>query len=173
MLFKKIKLMKKILIAFTLLISSLSYSQQEIKLDIADALIIRSLEFSYENYISDNSSFGLSALFNLAKQDVSFRYNENLMITPYYRHYFTTNEQWNFFGEGFVGINSGKKESVDDSGLYDLKYTDGALGIAVGTKYIAEGGLIIDAYAGVGRNLFGTDSPVIVPRIGLNIGWRF
>ena len=95
------------------------------------------------------------------------------MITPYYRHYFTTNEQWNFFGEGFVGINSGKKESVDDSGVYDLKYTDGALGIAVGTKYIAEGGLIIDAYAGVGRNLFGTDSPVIVPRIGLNIGWRF
>ena len=165
--------MKKLLLAFALLISSLGYSQQEIKLDIADALIIRSLEFSYENYLTENSSFGVSALFNLAKQDITFRYNENTMITPYYRHYFTTNEQWNFFGEGFVGINSGKTESIKDSGVYDLKYTDGALGVAIGTKYIATGGLIIDLYAGVGRNLFGSDSPILVPRLGLNVGWRF
>jgi hypothetical protein len=165
--------MKKVALIFTLLVSSISYSQQEIKLDIADALIIRSLEFSYENYLTENSSFGFSALFNLAKQDIDFRYNENTMITPYYRHYFTTNEQWNFFGEGFLGVNSGKKESVKDSNIYDLKYTDGALGVAVGTKYVASGGLIIDLYGGIGRNLFGSDSPVLVPRIGLNIGWRF
>ena len=44
---------------------------------------------------------------------------------------------------------------------------------AVGTKYISKSGLIIDAYAGLGRNLFGTDSPTIVPRAGLNVGWRF
>ncbi|WP_435414474.1 hypothetical protein [Polaribacter aestuariivivens] len=165
--------MKKILLIIGLLVSSLGYSQQEIKLDIADALVIRSLEFSYENYISAENSFGVSALFNLAKQDASFRYNENTMITPYFRHYFTSEAQWNFFGEAFVGINSGKKESVEDSGNYDLKYTDGALGIAVGTKYSSEGGLIIDVYAGVGRNLFGTDSPVLVPRVGVNVGWRF
>ncbi len=165
--------MKKLLLAFGLLISSLGYSQQEFKLDIGDALVIRSLEFSYESYLTEDSSFGVSALFNLAKQDTPFRYNENTMITPYYRHYFTTNEQWNFFGEGFIGINSGKKESVKDSDIYDVKYTDGALGVAVGTKYISEGGLIIDVYAGVGRNLFGTDSPILVPRIGLNVGWRF
>ncbi len=162
--------MKKILLVFGLLISSLGYSQQEVKLDIADALVIRSLEFSYENYLSEESSFGISALFNLAKQDISFRYNENTMITPYYRHYFTTNEQWNFFGEGFIGINSGKAKS--DSGIYDVKYTDGALGVAVGTKYIASGGLVIDLYAGLGRNLFGSDSPILVPRVGLNVGWR-
>lgn len=165
--------MKKVILAFTLFVSSFGFSQQEIKLDIADALIIRSLEFSYENYLNETSSFGVSALFNLAKQEVNFRYNENMMITPYYRHYFSTNEQWNFFGEGFLGINSGKKESVEDSGNYDVKYTDGALGIAVGTKYIAQGGLVIDAYVGAGRNLFGTESPVIVPRIGVNVGWRF
>ena len=165
--------MKKVLLAFTLLISSLGFTQQEIKLDVADALVIRSLEFSYESYLTEDSSFGVSALFNLAKQDVKFRYNENTMITPYYRHYFSTNEQWNFFGEGFIGINSGKTESVKDSGIYDVKYTDGALGVAVGTKYIANGGLVIDLYGGVGRNLFGSDSPILVPRVGLNVGWRF
>jgi hypothetical protein len=165
--------MKKLLLVFGLLISSLAYSQQEIKIDIADALVIKSLEFSYENYLSENTSFGISALFNLSKQDDSFRYNENTMITPYYRQYFSTNEQWNFFGEGFIGINSGKKESNEDSGIYDVKYTDGAVGIAVGTKYVSTSGLIIDLYGGLGRNLFGSDSPILVPRLGLNVGWRF
>ncbi|OAD46731.1 DUF3575 domain-containing protein [Polaribacter atrinae] len=167
--------MKKLILAFGLLVSSLSYAQQEIKLDIGDALVIKSLEFSYENYISESSSFGISALFNLAKQDASFRYNENTMITPYYRNYFSTNEQWNFFGEAFLGINSGKEESDEENnpGVYDNKYTDGALGVAVGTKYITESGLTIDVHAGIGRNLFGSDSPTLVPRLGVNIGWRF
>lgn len=165
--------MKKIILICTLLISSFGFSQQEIKLDIGDAIAIRSLEFSYEKYVSDDSSIGISALFNLTDEDVSFRYNENLMITPYYRHYFSTNEQWNYFGEAFVGINSGKDETISGSGNYDIDYTDGALGVAVGTKYVSKGGLVIDAYAGVGRNLFGSNSPVLVPRIGLNVGWRF
>lgn len=166
-------MMKKTILFFTILTTTLTFSQKEIKLDIADALIIRSLEFSYENYINDESSFGVSALFNLAKQDIDFRYNENVMITPYYRHYFTSEYNWNFFGEGFIGINSGKKESVEDSNNFDIKYTDAALGVAVGTKYQAKGGLVIDIYGGLGRNLFGSDSPVLVPRIGLNVGWRF
>ncbi len=169
----KNKFMKKIIFLITLFISAVTFSQKEIKLDIADALAIRSLEFSYENYINTESSFGVSALFNLAKQEVDFRYNENVMITPYYRHYFTTDYAWNFFGEGFFGINSGKKEAIKDSGIYDVKYTDAALGVAAGLKYVANGGLTIDAYAGVGRNLFGSNSPTLVPRVGVNVGWRF
>ena len=165
--------MKKTLLILAFINSIFTYSQQEIKLDIADALVIRSVEFSYESYLTEESSFGISALFNLAKQDLGFRYNENIMITPYYRHYFSTKEKWNFFGEGFIGINSGKKETIKNSNIYDIKYTDGALGVAVGSKYIATGGLIIDLYAGIGRNLFGSQSAILVPRIGLNIGWRF
>jgi hypothetical protein len=165
--------MKKFILVFTLFVGSFGFAQQEIKLDIGDALVIRGLEFSYERYLTDDSSFGVSALFNLEKEGVTFRYNENMVITPYYRHYFTTNEQLNFFGEGFFGINSGKKEAIKDSGNYDVKFTDGALGVAVGAKYIASGGLVIDFYGGVGRNLFGSNSPILLPRVGLNIGWRF
>ena len=165
--------MKKILLLTCFISSIVAYSQQEIKLDVADALVIKSIEFSYENYISEESSLGISALFNLAKQETNFRYNENIILAPYYRHYFSTNEQWNFFGEGFLGINSGKKERIKNSNIYDEKYTDAALGVAVGTKYIATGGLVLDAYIGVGRNLFGSNSPLLVPRAGLNIGWRF
>ncbi|WP_282071288.1 DUF3575 domain-containing protein [Polaribacter atrinae] len=167
--------MKKLILAFGLLVSSLSYAQQEIKLDIGDVLIVKNLEFSYENYMTESSSFGISASFNLKDQEADFRYNENTMITPYYRNYFSTNEQWNFFGEAFLGINSGKEESDEENnpGVYDNKYTDGALGVAVGTKYITESGLTIDVHAGIGRNLFGSDSPTLVPRLGVNIGWRF
>ncbi|QTD36856.1 DUF3575 domain-containing protein [Polaribacter batillariae] len=165
--------MKKLLLIFGLLASAIGYSQQEVKLDIADALVMRSLEFSYENYINTENSFGVSALFNLAKQDIDFRYNENTMITPFFRHYFTSEAQWNFFGEAFLGINSGKAE-VEVSGNTQLqKYTDGALGVAIGTKYTSKGGLVIDVYAGLGRNLFGSESPLLVPRAGVNVGWRF
>lgn len=165
--------MKKILLLFAFFISAVTFSQKEIKLDVADALVIRSLEFSYEQYINIESSFGVSALFNLAKQEIDFRYNENVMITPYYRHYFTTEYAWNFFAEGFIGINSGKNTHTDSSlNVTYTNYTDAALGVAAGLKYVANGGLTIDAYAGIGRNLFGSNSPVLVPRIGLNVGWR-
>lgn len=165
--------MKKLVFSFLLLTSVCSFAQQEIKLDIADALVIRSIEVSYERVINDETSLGISALFNLAEQDINFRYRENFMVTPYYRHFFTKEYKWNFFGEGFLGINTGKKESIEDSDIFDIEYTDAALGIAVGTKYISEGGLTIDIFGGLGRNLFGTVSPTLVPRIGVNVGWRF
>jgi hypothetical protein len=165
--------MKKIILLCSLLVSSFGFSQQELKLNISNALVIRSLDVSYERQLSMENSFGISMLFNLVEQEKDFRYNENIMITPYFRHYFSTELQWNFFGEVFIGINSGKKETVENSNNFNLEYTDAALGIAVGTKYTSKGGLIIDIYAGIGRNLFLSDSPVLVPRGGLNIGWKF
>jgi hypothetical protein len=165
--------MKKIVLLCSLLVSSFGFSQQEIKLNIANSLVMRSLGVSYEKQLSIENSFGISMLFNLVEQEKDFRYNENMMITPYFRHYFSAELQWNFFGEVFVGINSGKKETVENSNNFNLEYTDAALGIAVGTKYTSKGGLIIDIYGGIGRNLFLSDSPVLVPRGGLNIGWKF
>jgi hypothetical protein len=165
--------MKKIIFILGLLISSSGFSQQEIKLNIANALVIRSLEISYEKHISTENSFGISALFNLVEQEADFRYNENIMITPYFRHYFTADKPWNFFGEGFIGFNGGKKKIVKQFNEVNLEYTDVALGVAIGTKYTSKGGLIIDVYAGLGRNLFLSDSPVIVPRGGVNVGWKF
>jgi hypothetical protein len=165
--------MKKIIFILGLLISSSGFSQQEIKLNIANALVIRSLEISYEKHISIENSFGISALFNLVEQEADFRYNENIMVTPYFRHYFTADKPWNFFGEGFIGINSGKKDIKREFNTVKLEYTDAALGVAIGSKYISKGGLIIDIYAGIGRNLFLSDSPMLVPRGGLNVGWKF
>jgi len=166
--------MKKIIFVFIVFISSYNYAQQELKLDIADAIILKTIEFSYENYITDQTSFGASILYSFEEKKSDFRYNEQFMFTPYVRHYFTAYENWNLFGEGFLGISTGYKEiELDDAQNIYEDYSDGALGIAFGTKYVAKGGLVIDIYGGLGRNLFSSNSPVIVPRIGVNVGWRF
>lgn len=166
--------MKKIILAVVLLVSSYIKAQQEVKIDIADALVMKTLELSYEYYLSEQSSVGISALFNFEKKSSDFRYNENQMFTPYFRHYFTSNRNWNHFGEIFLGVNSGDREiDLGNNTKTYKKYTDGALGIAVGSKYISNGGFVVGVYAGLGRNMFASDSYSLVPRAGVNVGYRF
>jgi len=166
--------MKKLLIVIAILTASFTQAQQEIKIDIFDALVLKTVEVSYEKYIDDTSSFGISALINFEKTNADFKYNEKRALTPYFRHYFTTENNWNFFGEGFFSLNFGEKEmKVLGAPSTFEDYTDGALGVAVGLKYVSEGGFTVDVYGGAGRNLFSDNSPIVVPRAGVNVGWRF
>jgi len=164
--------MKKLLIAFILFTHSFIQAQQEIKVDLFDALVFKTVEISYEQYLNEESSIGISVLFN-SDTDADVSYNEKSMITPYFRHYFSSAYNWNFFGEIFFGINSGDKE-IALEGLNVIEdYTDGALGVALGYKYASSRGFVVDIHGGLGRNLFSSNSPEIVPRIGVNVGYRF
>lgn len=166
--------MKKIILIATFLVSSLSFSQQEIKLDLFDALVFKTVEVSYEYYLNEQSSVGISALWNFEKKGVDFRYNEDKMFSPFFRHYFTNGETWNMFGEVFLGINTGEKKiELASKSIEYVQYTDGALGIGIGTKYSSTNGLVIDAHVGLGRNLFSSNSPIIAPRAGVGVGYRF
>ena len=158
--------MKKIIAVTLLFISTFVQGQQEVKIDLFDALALKTVEVSYEHYTSTRSSVGISGLYNFEKKSSDFRYNEEWMITPYFRHYFTANRNWNYFGEIFLGINNGINKK-------DEEYTDGALGVAIGSKYISDGGFIVDVYGGLGRNMFTEESRSIVPRVGINLGYRF
>ncbi|PCI31128.1 MAG: hypothetical protein COB60_12670 [Flavobacteriaceae bacterium] len=167
--------MKKVVVLIVLFIGGVSHAQQEIKVDLLDALALKTMGISYEYYINDQSSVGVSALVNFEKQSADFRYNEDRMITPYFRHYFTTNQNWNMFGEVFFAINKGEKKTAvigSNTKIYK-KYSDGALGVSVGTKYYSNAGFVLDIYAGLGRNMFTENSPSVVPRIGINVGYRF
>jgi hypothetical protein len=167
--------MKKIILVVVLFVSSIINAQQEVKIDIADALVMKTLEVSYEYYLSEQSSIGMSALFNFEKRSSDFKYHEKQMFTPYFRHYFTNNRSWNYFGEIFLGINLGEREKdLDGSDAKDYeKYTDGALGVALGLKYISNGGFTVDIHGGAGRNMFTSESHSIVPRVGVNVGYQF
>jgi len=165
--------MKKLILIGAILFSSFANAQDELKLDIFDALALKTIEVSYEHFLNDQSSVGVSALFNFEKKSADFRYNEKRSITPYFRHYFTTDYKWNFFGEAFFSLNYGEKDDTVLGVPTTEDYTDGALGIAVGLKYATENGFVIDIFAGAGRNLFTEISPIVVPRTGINLGWRF
>lgn len=166
--------MKKVLFTLAVITATLTQAQQEIKLDISDALVLKTVEVSYEKYVNEQTSIGISALINFEKNTADFKYNEKRAITPFFRHYFTTENNWNFFGEGFFSLNFGEKEIEMIGGPNTFEdYTDGALGIGVGTKYVSEGGFTVDIHAGAGRNLFNENSPIIMPRVGVNLGWRF
>lgn len=160
----------------TIFIGTLSYAQQELKVDLLDALALKTLEVSYEKYLSNQSSVGVAVLVNFEKESSDFSYNEERMLTPFFRHYFSQYGQWEMFGEVFFALNTGKKEMdavIGSTVKYYKSYTDGALGISVGGKYISQAGFVLDIYAGLGRNLFSEYAPSVVPRIGINIGYRF
>ena len=102
--------MKKFLLLIVISTASFTQAQQEIKLDIFDALALRTVEISYEKYIDETSSFGLSVLFNFETGSTDFKYNEKRALTPFFRHYFTYENNWNVFGEGFFSLNFGENE---------------------------------------------------------------
>ena len=152
-----------------MLVMGTSFAQQEIKVNVTDALALKTLTVSYEHYATQQTSVGISGLFNFEDESSDFRYNEDQMYTAFVRHYFSTESLWNLFGELFFAYNTGDKER---NGIVN-DYSDGALGLAVGYKYISSGGFTVDIHGGLGRNLFTDDSPRIVPRVGVNIGFQF
>lgn len=168
--------MKRFLIALAFLTGSFSYAQQgsqEVSVDIGNALVMKTLVLNYEYYLTDQSTVGLSALFNFEKKSKDFTYNEKNMFTPFFRHYFTANQNWNYFGEIFLGINSGEKEYKEDGKVKSKDYTDGALGVSLGSKYVSNGGFMLSVLGGIGRNMFTDEAPIIVPRVSVNVGYRF
>jgi hypothetical protein len=164
--------MKKIILGIFLLSFSFSFAQKEIKVNIFDALALKTLTVSYEQYITDQTSVGASALFNFEGENSDFRYTEDQMFTAFARHYFSTESLWNFFGEVFVSYSDGVSGTLDNNGT-PIDYSDGALGVAAGYKYISSGGFTVDFHAGLGRNLFTDNSPRMVPRLGVNLGFQF
>ncbi len=166
--------MKRILILF-IFIGTFTQAQQEMRLDISDALIMKTLEVSYEVSLNEESSVGASFLYNF-ERNLKFRYNERLMVTPYFRYYLpfspsSLSNNFKFFGELFLGINKGEKDNDDST--QTVNYTDGALGIAGGIKYVSKQNFVFDAHAGIGRNFFSEHSIAIVPRIGVSVGYQF
>ncbi|MBL4605111.1 MAG: DUF3575 domain-containing protein [Flavobacteriaceae bacterium] len=161
--------MKKNLLILALFVSGFLSAQEELKINITDALALKTLNVSYEHYFDEQTTLGVSGLFNFENESSDFRYNEDLVITPFVRHYFSTESLWNFFGEFFFSYSKGDEET--NSTVID--YTGGALGLAVGYKYISPGGFTVDAHLGAGRYLFGENTPTLIPRIGVNIGYQF
>ena len=53
------------------------------------------------------------------------------------------------------------------------KYTDLAVGISVGGKWVSRRGFVAEIYAGIGRDMLTNSDLEVVGRGGVSIGYRF
>jgi hypothetical protein len=193
--------MNKTLIGLLLFTSFLTFGQEteqeakvphsEIKVNAFNLIVFKSIDFSYEYLIDSESSFGISALFNLQnREDRDFinspYYNEKIAVTPYYRRYFSSRYAWGFFLEAFGSYNLQDDTNEDylynaELDIYEYMYSDEtssnvAFGISVGGKFVTKKGFLFEIYGGVGRNIITSNNDVaseFVPRLGATLGWRF
>jgi len=178
--------MKKLLTITALLLLHYSYSQEntpkkhEVKINIISILAANAIDLTYEHILSQESSVGLSVYSYIGNNNSNFgNLYRTFSVTPYYRNYFSSNHNSDFFIEAFVMYN----ESIDYGDIYnyDKNYSDKqkntnafALGFAAGRKWLTKNGFLAEISLGLGRNLFTkNDELSAVGRGGVTIGKQF
>ncbi|MDO7170939.1 DUF3575 domain-containing protein [Mariniflexile sp. AS56] len=150
----------------------------EVKINMTNLIVFKWLDVGYEYILNEESSIGIGTLisFNSDKDN-----NDDLdeyrtfSLTPYYRHFFSKKYAQGFFVEGFAMLHSGKDDYYDynTSTYYDEKYTDLAIGISAGAKFVTARGFIAEIYLGLGRDMLEQSDIEIAGRGGIALGFRF
>ena len=145
------------------------FPRNELKITAA-YLLAGIIEMSYEHSINEDSSFGISANYDVAGDS-----NYTTMISPYYRLFFSKNHAAGFFFE--TSTTFLWEQGYDDS-YYVNSYGENVfgwgLGIAVGGKFLTSNNWVFEVVAGLGRNFINTDYiDDLYPRLGISIGKRF
>lgn len=162
--------------------------KNEIKFDIASFVAVGKYQLSYEHFIADSWSIGISGILvdsKSQKRDFetgNSRTLEDFEIIPFVRYSLSKSKIRYYFIEVFASYNSGSYRQLErliDNGIafYDsvnYDYSDVALGGAIGHKFYLKEKFSVDIFVGAGKNLFQDGkSPDIISRVGLNLGYRF
>lgn len=161
--------------------SDLIDGKDEVKINAFNLIAFKYLDGSYERLIDEESSIGIGLLISLGDDYDTFDVLRDFSLTPYYRRYFSKGYAKGFFVEGFGMLNSSSSgnyigyNEVTGEDIYDeTSYTDFALGVSIGGKFLSKKGFVAEVYGGVGRNLFNTNNTVdVVGRGGVSLGFRF
>lgn len=177
--------MKKVFLFVMLLTVFNCFSQEsdevvelknEIHINALLPIAFKTFEVSYERNLNESTSVGVSGL--IANQDYYFT---KVALTPYFRKYFSRGYAKGFFIEGFTMLNSGENYYYyyDENGYYSSSkdnYTDLAIGVGVGGKFIANDNFVGTVSLGIGRNLGENENfnhEEIVLKGGITLGYRF
>ncbi|WP_124981122.1 hypothetical protein [Nonlabens xiamenensis] len=161
--------------------------KNEVSLDVVAGIAGLGINPRYERVLGRYAGVGVDV--NIGIEDEDYDYLETFSLTPYYRQYFFSKEDYGakgFYGEGFMKFFTYEDRfSVFDNGgnstrITAEKYTELALGVGIGWKWVSDSGFLIDVGFGIGRNLGladespeGREQPEITGRGGVNFGWRF
>jgi hypothetical protein len=183
--------MKKITLSALFLIVSISLfaqenepRQSELKINMSNLIGFKWFDVSYERLLNEESSIGVGTLFSLDNKSEGLDEYRTFSITPYYRQFFSSQYAQGFFVEAFTMLHSGKDYTYnyyyEDFPPYNTientteeKYTDFAVGISVGGKWVTKRGFVAEVYAGIGRDLLNQSDIEVVGRGGISIGYRF
>lgn len=169
--------------------NTFSLGKNEIKFDVVSAIALGKYHVSYERFLSDDFSVGVSGIITSSdrlERDFTTGNNrtlEDYQIVPFVRYSLSKSQIRYYFIEVFASANSGKYRQLErlsgenGAGYYstvDYDYSDVALGVAIGHKFYIKEKIGIDIFVGMGKNLFSSgESPDIITRAGLNVGYRF
>ena len=150
-------------------------TKHEVRLGVIKLLAGPIFEGGYEYIIDSNQGVGAYVLANF---DSSNDWFENYSLTPYYRMYFQTKEDYGakgFFVEGFTSFFSSDfdlEDSLfgddDNEDVFDI-----SIGLSVGKKWINTTGFVFEAKFGAGRNLLGNADVDALIKFDFYIGYRF
>lgn len=159
--------------------------RHELSLDVTAALVIPALQPRYEYILGRYSGVGVDLFLDLSDNEADYSEIEKFSVTPFYRQYFFSKEDYGakgFYAEGFLKAYSFEDSYADDffpmPQPTDETYFETALGVGIGWKWVSNSGFMIDVGFGIGRNLGFADVPddirtEVVPRGGVHFGWRF
>ena len=147
----------------------------EVRLGAVKLLAGGIFEGSYEYILDSNQGFGAYALVNFDQANEWF---ENYSLTPYYRMYFQSNEDYGakgFFVEGFTSFFSSdfSLDDIIEDDSNDKDVFDISIGISLGKKWINTSGFVFEAKFGAGRNLLGNADSDAIIKGDIYIGYRF
>lgn len=151
-------------------------TSNEVKLN-ALYLVLGAIDLNYEYLLNEESGLGVD-VFVPFDDDASVTFN--YYISPYYRLYFGKKYAAGFFLEGFGMLNSYDQRTITfttDTGFGsdERSYTNFALGVGLGGKWLTKSGFIGELNIGVGRNFLRSkfDDYDFVGKLGISIGYRF
>ena len=163
-------------------------TKQEVRLDIFQLIVLPGIDISYERFIDDLSSWGVTGFINFDNEfSEAYRF-EYFEISPYYRLYFQSKNANNagFFVQPFLSLTSGEYDYYPMDFTYDSSNNSGvknffglAGGAVIGRKWVNQKKYTFEIHAGVGRffvfektNNAYRDGTAY-PRINFAIGKRF
>lgn len=159
------------------------FTYNELSIGALNLVAFGAIDIAYERILTPNTTWAVETFFlalNKDNEDLSGAYDKDFSLTGKVKYFFSEHRHaWGFYVNGFSMISSGNfmDEVYDSQGYYrfseEVSYTDFALGFGLGGKFVATQGFFVDLSAGIGRNLFNSNSPTIVGQFNTNLGFRF
>lgn len=156
-------------------------TKNEVSIGALNLVAFGALDIAYERILSPNTSWAVEAFIlalNRDNEDIAEAYRKDFSLTGKFKYFFSDRTAWGFYVNGLTMISTGDNEDYfhnpDGSRRTETNnYTDLAVGFGLGGKFVAKQGFLLDLNAGIGRNLFNSESPTIIGQFGVNLGYRF